>query len=55
MRRQSAALLALALALSGEPLHSATRASADSTAEEAAIGRWDITLQTPSGALPSWL
>ena len=24
-------------------------------AEEAAIGRWDITIQTPAGAVPSWL
>lgn len=55
MRRKSAASLALALALSGGPLHSATLTSADPIAEEAAIGRWDITLQTPSGAVPSWL
>lgn len=51
MRRLSIALLALMLGLCGEPLHSATPASAD----DAAIGRWDITLQTPAGAVPSWL
>lgn len=51
MRRLSIALLALTLGLCGEPLHSATPASAD----DAAIGRWDITLQTPAGAVPSWL
>lgn len=55
MRRQSAALLAFALSLVGGPLHGAPPASMDQTAEEAAIGRWDITLQTPSGAAPSWL
>ncbi|HEX7802633.1 MAG TPA: DUF1080 domain-containing protein [Pseudoxanthomonas sp.] len=55
MRRKSAALLVLALALSSGPLHSATHTSADPGAEEAAIGRWDITLQTPAGAVPSWL
>ena len=55
MRRKSAALLALALALSGGPLDSVTPASAAPTAEQAAIGRWDITLQTPAGAVPSWL
>jgi len=55
MRRQSAALLALALSLAGGSLHGATPAPTDPTAEEAAIGRWDITLRTPSGAVPSWL
>ena len=51
MRRLSIAVLALTLGLCGEPLRSATPASAD----DAAIGRWDITLQTPSGTVPSWL
>jgi hypothetical protein len=51
MRRQSAILLALALTLAGPPLRSATPASA----EDAPLGRWDITLQTPAGAAPSWL
>ncbi len=51
MRRLSIALLALTLGLCGEPLRSATPAPAD----DAAIGRWDITLQTPTGTAPSWL
>jgi hypothetical protein len=51
MRRRSAALSALALALAGGPLHGAT----PTAAEDAPIGRWDITLQTPAGGVPSWL
>lgn len=48
MRRHSAALLAVVLVL-------AAPASADPGAEDAPLGRWDITLQTPTGAAPSWL
>jgi 3-keto-disaccharide hydrolase len=60
MRLHPAALLAFtlticALALSAAPVHGAPPASTPATQEEAAIGRWDITLQTPAGALPSWL
>ncbi|SDQ84921.1 protein of unknown function [Pseudoxanthomonas sp. CF125] len=54
MRRYAAAL-AIALSLAGAPLHSATRTSPEPTMDAAAIGRWDITLQTPAGAAPSWL
>jgi hypothetical protein len=53
MRRQMAALLAFGLACG--PLHSATRAPPEQITEEAAIGRWDITIQTPTGPVPSWL
>ncbi|MET0717600.1 MAG: DUF1080 domain-containing protein [Pseudoxanthomonas sp.] len=59
MHRTSATLLALALALSGASVCGATRAATvtneNAAAEESAIGRWDLTLQTPSGARPSWL
>ena len=53
MRRYSAALLALGMC--GGSLDSATRATSDRTAEESVVGRWDITIHTPSGDLPSWL
>jgi hypothetical protein len=55
MRLQLAAWFGLGLCLAGGALESAPRAAPDQTIEEAAIGRWDITLQTPSGAAPSWL
>jgi hypothetical protein len=53
MRRHSAALLALGLA--GGPIDGATRGTSDQTWEEAVVGRWDITIHTPTGDLPSWL
>jgi len=53
MRRHSAVLLALGLA--GGSIDSATRATSDRAAEEAVVGRWDITIRTPTGNLPSWL
>ncbi len=42
MRRSSAILFALFL-------------SSAATAQEAIVGRWDITIHTPDGGLPSWL
>ena len=53
MRRQLAALLALALA--GGSIYSTAPAAPARAIEEAAVGRWDITIQTPAGAVPSWL
>jgi hypothetical protein len=55
MRLQSAAWLAIGLCLAAGALAGAPRATPDRTTEEAAIGRWDITLQAPSGPAPSWL
>lgn len=53
MRRHSAALLALGLA--GGSIDGPGRATSDRPAEEAVVGRWDITIHTPTGNLPSWL
>jgi hypothetical protein len=45
MWRYSAMIVALAL----------PNAAPDSTAREAVVGRWDITIQKPDGVAPSWL
>lgn len=55
MRLQLAAWFGLGLCLAGGALESAPRATPDRAMAEEAIGRWDITLQTPSGPAPSWL
>jgi Domain of Unknown Function (DUF1080) len=52
MRLPLTACLGLILCLGGGTLEGATP---DRPADEAAIGRWDITLQTPTGPAPSWL
>jgi len=44
-----------ALALPGASTGGAARAMPGRAAEEAIVGRWDITIQTPAGKLPSWL
>ncbi len=51
MHRPSAAFLVLVLGLSCLPVRGATPAQT----KDAPVGRWDITLQTPNGAAPSWL
>lgn len=53
MWRYSAGLLALLLADSS--VGRAANSGSDRAAQEAMLGRWDITIQTPDRNLPSWL
>jgi hypothetical protein len=53
MRRHLSALLALGLG--GSMILGIASAAATEAAGEALVGRWDITIHTPAGDLPSWL
>lgn len=49
------AAVMMAVLLPGLVPDSAYDSRATSVLEEAAVGRWDITISTPDGKLPSWL
>lgn len=53
MRRHLSALLAFGLG--GSLILGIASAAAAEAAGEALVGRWDITIHTPAGDLPSWL